>query len=49
MVSDLDNVSTSELVHALFNREGVKVEIAKPYEDLEILVNGPAIVLTVID
>lgn len=49
MVSDLDNVSTADLVRVLSNREGVKVEIAKPYEDLEILVNGPAIVLTVID
>lgn len=49
MVSDLDNVSTSDLVRVLSAREGVKVEIAKPYEDLEILVNGPAIVLTVID
>lgn len=49
MVSDLDNVSTADLVRVLSAREGVKVEIAKPYEDLEILVNGPAIVLTVID
>lgn len=49
MVSELDNVSTAELVRALFTREGVKVEIAKPYEDLEIMVNGPALVLTIID
>lgn len=47
--SNLKNASTAELVRELSIREGVKIEVAKPYEDIEVSVNGPAIVLTVVD
>ena len=47
--SNLKNASTAELVSELSGREGVRIEVAKPYEDIEVSVNGPAIVLTVID
>lgn len=48
-ILNLENVPTEELVSALSLREGVKIEVAEPYEDIEVSVNGPAIVLTVID
>jgi len=43
------DISTKDLVEELSKREGVKVDIADPYKDVDIKVNGPAIVLTVID
>lgn len=49
MREKLKKVSTKELVLELSNREGVKSTIAKPYQQLNIPVNGPAIVLVVID
>ncbi|NLO52094.1 MAG: BC1881 family protein [Bacteroidales bacterium] len=48
-MQNLESFSTKELVEALKSREGVEVTIAEPYQDVEIKVNGPAIVLTVID
>lgn len=48
-MKDLETVSTCELVNELKNREGVEIAIAEPYQDINIKVNGPAIVLTVID
>ena len=45
----LDNVKTCDLVRELEKREGVKTEIAEPYKEKSITVNGPAIVLIVID
>lgn len=48
-MASLDNVSTKDLVEELRRREGVEVTIAEPYEDVEIKVNGPAIVLVVTD
>jgi cyanate lyase len=47
--ADLPQASTKELVNELMKREGVETKIAEPYKDEEIKVNGPAIVLTVID
>lgn len=44
-----DGVSTRDLVEELRQRKGVKVTIAEPHKDTEIKVNGPAIVLVVID
>lgn len=48
-MASLDNVSTKDLVEELRRREGVEATIAEPYEDFEIKVNGPAIVLVVTD
>lgn len=45
----LEEVPTSQLVAELSNREGVEATIAEPYQDAEVKVNGPAIVLVVID
>lgn len=49
IMASLDNVSTKDLVEELRRREGVEATIAEPYEDVEIKVNGPAIVLVVTD
>jgi len=45
----MSKISTSELVKELQNREGVMQVIVNPYEDKSITVNGPAVVLVVID
>ena len=49
MERKLKEYKTCELVEELKTREGVKIHIAEPYKDLEVSVNGPAIVLVVID
>lgn len=49
MGNSLHNVPTCELVDELKRREGVKTTIAEPYQDISVQVNGPAIVLVVID
>ncbi len=46
---DLCDESTSSLVNELKNRDGVETYIAEPYADVEVKVNGPAVVLVVID
>ena len=46
---DLSRFSTKELVEELSSREGVEAKMAEPYQDMEVSVNGPAIVLVVID
>lgn len=46
---NLNDVDTCYLVEELKNREGVSKIIVNPYEDKNIKVNGPAIVLVVID
>lgn len=46
---ELKNVSTAELTKELAHREGVESVTAEPYQDVNIKVNGPAIVLVVID
>lgn len=40
---------TCELVDELRKREGVETHIAEPYQDVTVSVNGPAMVLVVID
>lgn len=49
MKETIKNVSTKELVNELVKREGVEMKYAEPYKDLDVNVNGPAIVLIVID
>ena len=46
---DLSCYPTCDLVRELQMREGVEATIAEPYQDAEVKVNGPAIVLVVID
>lgn len=48
-MNKLDEVKTCELVEELRKREGVEAHTAEPYKDLTINVNGPAVVLVVID
>lgn len=45
----LREISTKDLVEELKNREGVEIKTAEPYEDMEISVNGPAVVLIIVD
>lgn len=45
----LNEYTTKELVEELKKREGVSTAIAGPYENKVTDVEGPAIVLTVID
>ncbi len=45
----LNDVPTKELVDELTKRDGVRMTIAEPYQDVTIEVNGPAIVLEIID
>lgn len=47
--SDLHDVPTCELVKELQRREGVETHTAEPYQDVAVSVNGPAVVLVVID
>lgn len=49
MRKNLTEYKTCELVEELKKREGVEAHLAEPYEDIELKVNGPAIVLVVID
>lgn len=46
---ELKENSTRELVEELKKREGVEAHLAEPYRDLTVNVNGPAVVLVVID
>lgn len=46
---DLSSIKTCDLVKELQTREGVETTIAEPYQDVAVKVNGPAIVLVVID
>ena len=48
-MSDIKDFKTCELVEELKQREGVETHQAEPYEDLNINVNGPAIVFVVTD
>lgn len=45
----LSEFKTCDLVDELKKREGVETHIAEPYQDTVISVNGPAVVLVVID
>ena len=46
---ELKDVKTCELVEELKKREGVEVKIAEPHKDMAVSVNGPAVVLVIID
>lgn len=46
---ELKNFRTCELVEELKKREGVETHMAEPYGNVELEVDGPAIVLVVID
>lgn len=46
---NLKAVPTCKLVEELAMREGVEKKIAEPYQDVDVSVNGPAIVLVVTD
>ena len=46
---DIIEATTAALVEELKKREGVEAHIAEPYADLEVKVNGPAIVLVITD
>ena len=46
---NLENVPTANLITELRKREGVETTIAEPYQDAEVCVNGPALVLVVTD
>jgi hypothetical protein len=46
---ELKNAKTYELVEELKKREGVEVKIAEPHKDMAVSVNGPAVVLVVVD
>lgn len=48
-MTEIKDFKTCELVEELKKREGVEARLAEPYEDLTVEVNGPAIVLIVID
>ncbi|MFA9376264.1 MAG: BC1881 family protein [Lachnotalea sp.] len=45
----MKDFKTLELVEELKEREGVQVHLAEPHKDIDIAVNGPAIVLVVTD
>ncbi len=46
---ELKNVPTKALVDELSKRDGVEMQTAEPHQDMHIKVNGPAIVLIVVD
>ena len=46
---ELKNAKTYELVEELKKRDGVEVKIAEPHKDMAVSVNGPAVVLVVVD
>lgn len=45
----LSEFKTCDLVDEIRKREGVETHIAEPYQDVTVSVNGPAVVLVVID
>lgn len=44
-----ENIKTCDLVEKLKSREGVEVKYAEPHQEINISVNGPAVILIVID
>lgn len=44
-----EDLATKEIVDILSGREGVEKTIAEPYENIQVSIDGPAIVLTVTD
>lgn len=49
MKDEIKNIKTCNLVEELKKREGVETHWAEPNKELTIDVNGPAIVLVIID
>lgn len=49
MMNDLKNITTKQLIDELKKREGIEVNTVDPYQDEIINVNGPCIIITVID
>ena len=45
----LEKLSTKELVEELKKRDGVKTEYAEPHQEKKLFVNGPAVILIIID
>ena len=45
----MDTYTTEQLVNELKKREGVETKIVEPYQDIELSVNGPAVVLVIKD
>lgn len=45
----LKNIQTKELVEELKKREGVQAEYAEPHQDKSISINGPAVILIIVD
>ena len=45
----LETVRTSDLVNELQTREGVEKITVDPYETVSITVNGPTVILKIID
>lgn len=48
-MNSLESISTKQLVDELCTRAGIKTEIAEPYQDMTVSVNGPAIVIVITD
>lgn len=46
---DLKEIATCDLVKELSDREGVEVRTAEPYQKMMVKIEGPAVVLVVID
>lgn len=46
---ELKNISTRELVAELEKREGVEMTLVEPYQNKNVAVEGPAVVLIVTD
>ena len=49
ILKSLEKFETCDLVKELKGREGIETKIAEPYQDIDIKINGPAIVLIVTD
>lgn len=49
ILSPLRDIPTCGLIEEIKWRQGVDVKIAEPYQDIEVKVNGPAVVLIVTD
>lgn len=48
-MKNLEKYRTKELIEELERREGVNRTTVEPYKDTTIKINGPAVVLVVID
>ena len=46
---ELNEVKTCELMEELREREGVEIIQAEPYQQMDISVEGPAVILIVTD